>query len=252
MSPDDLTCRFFTAAGLGDIGTLRELLAEGVDPAVVVHGITPLEAAISYSRNEVFDLLMRDRDVVASVNREKDGFGPLALAARAGNRYMAARLIEAGADLNHAYCFKSSPLGAAICAGKPEMVEFLIGAGADASSMPGWMWRYYLGTYAQAGSVDGIVRTLVEAGADVNVRDTNGGTLAHLAVGFFRDPEWLLDLFVTAGGDLGLKDSYGRTAYDQALQMFNSGAQEKIARLLAAEGRDVPSPAAAERGRECA
>lgn len=130
-------------------------------------------------------------------------------------------LVESGGDPNVKDQFDNSPLMSVKrpSRGKEqvlvEIINTLVKAGAnvnyfnDSPNMqPGR--RSVLMKLASMHS-PAAVQLLLEAGADPNHQDSEGGTALMLA----RDPE-TVRLFLKAGADVNMKDSRGRTAVDHA------------------------------------
>ena len=126
-------------------------------------------------------------------DRTPDGFTPLQLAAYFGAPAAAAELIDAGADLNSV-------------ADNPMRIQPLHAAAAG-----------------RHGDVAGL---LIDAGAEVNARQSHGWTPLHSAAAN-GDGE-LVDRLVAAGADPAATNDDGKTAADVA----RAGGHEKIAARL--------------------
>ncbi len=87
------------AATAGDVATVRELLAEGVDPNTPnMHGRLPLHRAASGGSLEAVELLLAAGADARVKDRITDDIGwfPLSHAAFAGSPEITARLLKAG------------------------------------------------------------------------------------------------------------------------------------------------------------
>lgn len=138
----------FEASAVGDVGRLRELLAEDTARA----------------------------NAVAS-----DGFTPLGLAAFFGHADAAQLLLASGADPNlpAQNATKVAPLHSAVAGGKFEIVRMLLANGADVHA------RQDLGLTALHGAAfegtEEIIRLLLDHGADPDAKDAAGKTPADIA-----------------------------------------------------------------------
>ena len=114
-----------TAAKVGDVDALRELLAAGVDASA----IGPLSAAASGGHKSSVELLIANGADVTAKN--KYGSTPLHNAA---TREIAELLITNGADIDAKINDGSSPLLAAAMKGHKEVAELLIAKGANVNT----------------------------------------------------------------------------------------------------------------------
>jgi ankyrin repeat protein len=123
-----------------------------------------------------------DRDPALMAAHSTDGWTPLHLASFFGNRELALRLIERGAevDARSTNAMKNTPLHAAAAGRKSELVKLLLDEGADANARQEGGWTA-LHAAAQNGDRD-IVEMLVAHGADVKARADNNQNALDLAL----------------------------------------------------------------------
>ena len=114
--------------------------------------------------------------------------------------------------------------------GKPEKVAALLKSGVDVNG------RTRSGSYAlNAAAVEndiGVITTLLDHGADPNVRNSQGDTPLICATKYAGGKAPVVDLLVKAGSDLGIRDNSGNTALDYAKA---KGQHEAIAVLEGAQ-----------------
>lgn len=80
---------------------------------------------------------------------------------------------------------------------------------------------------------NGVAKTLVEKGADINARDSHGQTALFIAIASGNDG--IVKFLVDRGADVNAKDNKGRTPLFMAMQKNKPG----IAKLLIDRGADV-------------
>ncbi|KAJ5610789.1 hypothetical protein N7510_007508 [Penicillium lagena] len=180
-----------------------------------------------------------------------DGFQPLWIAAEGGHSVMVELLISHGADVNAGtkidpaallvatkegffdskYVGGSTALIAAAGEGKIDVVEILIGKGADVNLKDN-SGRTALIAAASHRNID-MAKMLISEGADVNLKDNNG-TTALIAATSHRNID-MAKLLISEGADVNLKDITGQTALIAAA----SYGYEAVARLLTDYGADI-------------
>ena len=85
---------------------------------------------------------------------------------------------------------------------------------------------------AGLGNIEAVNQYLA-AGADVNAKDSAGGTALHGAV--FRGSKEVAELLISNGADVNAKDKYGRTPLHEAAYWDH----KEIVELLITKGADV-------------
>jgi ankyrin repeat protein len=162
------------------------------------------------------------------------------LAAAYGNDVAAAReLIAAGADVNvkdhseqSAYLIATSEVG-----DDPRLLELTLGAGADVDAKDGYNGTGLIRAAERGNS--GIVERLLAAGSNVDHVNRLGWTALLEAVILGdggRAHVRTVRLIVDAGADVGVRDKDGLTA----LQHARRRGFTRIERILSAAGRRTP------------
>ena len=164
---------------------------------------------------------------------------PLHLAARRGHLDIAARLLQAGADVNAEDCTGATPLHAAAAhTSSIAMLTMLLTAGAKVDE--GDLYnRTPLRFAAEFNSSLEVVTTLLSAGADATSAETSverGKTQLHAAAKHNEIAGVMLAL-LNAGADVGAVMKYGITTLHLAAE-FNT---PEVLLLLLAARADVKS-----------
>jgi ankyrin repeat protein len=157
-----------------DKATVRTLLAQRIDVnAPEPDGTTALHWAANRDDAELVDLLIRAGANAKAANRY--GVTPLWLAAMSGNAASIEMLLKAGADANTASAEGETVLMTAARTGKLDAVNVLLRYGADVNVKEGWHQQTAL-MWAAAEGHPAVIRSLVEAGADIRARSQGGFT----------------------------------------------------------------------------
>ena len=190
----------------GDAAAVEALLAE--DPASArdrdPQGTSAVRHAAYGRRRDLIDLLLPhagpldvwdaaaigdeprlvelvDADPALVNAQAGDGFFPLALAAFFGHPACVTALLLRGADVHQRAenAMQVQPLHAAVAGRDAEIVRTLVDAGADLDARQQAGVTPLMGA-ASGGSAD-LVRLLLDAGADTSLRDETGRTAADWA-----------------------------------------------------------------------
>jgi ankyrin repeat protein len=150
---------------------------------------------------------------LAAVLKEKFMSEQLLEAVKAGDASRAAQLIAAGADVNAHDAYGATALMNAAHSGDLEMVETLLAAGAevDAKDELGWtaLMKACFNADQNRGFPD-IVRRLLAAGADPNVKITYGIRPLMLAAGYGE--AGVCEALLAGGADVLARNDGGLTA----------------------------------------
>ncbi|PSN52924.1 hypothetical protein C0J52_03016 [Blattella germanica] len=223
-----------------DSETAIFLLDQGADMnAVTTDNETPLQLSIKSRLPEVVDSLCR-RGVDMSV-LDKDDCCPLWVALDSGQEDIASILVRNGVDTD---CWGSGPEGCfqtllhrAIDENNEPIARFLIQSGCDLNSprRPGPGGRGADEAKDQASplhlccqwGLETVVQTLVEHGAAINIRDTEGKTPLHVAIQ--NQHASIISLLLCHPGiDLTVRDKSGLTPFATALTYRNNKAAQAI------------------------
>ncbi|MEW6305884.1 MAG: ankyrin repeat domain-containing protein [Verrucomicrobiota bacterium] len=211
------------AARQGDLGKVRELVAQGADVNYAPPAGTPLQNAISSGKPEVAAELIK---AGADVNQQTI-FGTLVMGAvRSGNPQMLKLLIEAGAELKGGP-LGGSPLLQAVTENKLAMAEILLAAGADVNEKG----SVVCGGFGEPEVTEkGGVRTTHVPNPPV-ARDATA-----LIVAARRGFEEMARLLLNAGADANLTDHDGFSA----LVWAKREGHQRVAALLEQAGAKAP------------
>jgi len=208
--------------------TMRLLLDHGADPTLDCHGWDPLSNAIKYKSPKAVTMLL-EANIPDTVSRTLWLNSNLRYASRAGDREAILQILNAGADIN-AVELEGTPKGAtplllAVLHGHVKAAQLLIRRGAR-QDIPDEEGRLPLPTAAELG-YDGVVRDLLRAGGDPNLKSgSNEDTPLLLAVG--KEHEKVVKVLLDNGADRTLENKFG----DIALDVAEEKGHKKIAELL--------------------
>lgn len=190
---------FLKAAARGDMDTLRSYLgSKHIAQYLKVtdrNGDYALHLAIKHGKGEVIDALLAAGADIEGHNN--NGYTPLAVAASSGRADPLRRLIAAGAAVNATVHDGSTALSLASARSSTTAVELLLAAKADPDlDKP-------LLNAVRYGRTD-IVRKLLEAGAKIDLHDSDGHGLLHQAA--MQGAEETFKLLMDNGAELDQRD----------------------------------------------
>jgi ankyrin repeat protein len=222
-----------------DLPTVQRLLRTGADAKIANrYGITPLSLAATNRNARIAEALLK---AGADANAKlPSGVTILMTAARTGNPEIVRLLIEHGADVNaKGEQYGETALVWASEENHPEAAQVLIAHGADVNArtneikrekdrfglegvltiLPHGSWTPLMYA-ARQGSLDA-ARTLVEAGANLNLTDPDGTSALLLAIinGHYDTAALLTE----KGADPNLADASGTAALYAAVDMNTLG-----------------------------
>jgi ankyrin repeat protein len=222
-----------------DLDTARLLLRSGANPKIANrYGVTPLSLAATNRNAAIAELLLNaGADATAKL---PGGSTLLMAAARTGNADIVRLLIEQGADVNvKGETYGETALVWAVDENHADAAKVLIAHGADVNArtnplerakdrfglegvltiLPHGNWTPLMYA-ARQGSVDA-ARTLVDAGANLNLTDPDGSTALVLAIinGHYDTAALLAE----KGADPNIADASGMAALYAAVDMNTLG-----------------------------
>jgi ankyrin repeat protein len=223
--------RLVAAAAEQDMVAVRALVKKGIDVNTTrADGATALLWAAHWNDLDVVDLLLA---AGARVNAADDhGVTPLARAAENASEPMVARLLRAKANPNAAQTSGLTPLMIAARTGSVRVVKQLLAGGADPNARTAQMNATAL-MWAVSERHAEIVKSLVEAGADVHV-STNKGFTPLLYAARNGDIE-MAKVLVAAGVNVNEKGADGTHALPYSLVLGHGD----FAMFLLEQGADA-------------
>ncbi len=192
---------------------------------------TPLHYAIGQNQLAAAEfLLQRGAD---TESRNRYGRTPLLLVAReTGNIEMARLLIADGADVNAADGQGATPLILAAWMGYRGLVNLFLDEGAELPPAGSWAAQALVMLSADHAH-ERLFALLADAGADLNMRNDNGGSLLHSAS--LGGSSMIVARLLNLGFDVDERDRYGNAPLHYAAEM----GREDVARTLLEQGADI-------------
>ncbi len=181
--------QLMNAASEGDIGTLRQLQAEGKDiNEKDSKGTTALMYAIKSKKSEAAKYLI---DAGADINNKDSYFTPLIYAVYYQQNELINILLKKGANTEaRDYSGETALIHAALRIGDIDSVKMLISAGADVNVKSNYYIppRSLLELLVDAGrpALNNIIAELINAGADISVPTNGKARLVFFAEGLQR------------------------------------------------------------------
>ena len=220
-----------SACEAGDLITAKDLL--GKYPCLInvkdKNGYNPLHCASSKGRVEVVKFLIsKGADVNNKTDDAHGGRVPLELAAWAGPKEVAELLISRGADVN-ARSDMGTPLGTAALHGNRDIVELLLDKGADIKKSGEWsVFSYAL----YSGSIE-TIDLLISRGIDVNMKDSYGTTPLQDAAK--NGKKEVVEFLLSKGADINAESKESRSVLHYAVW----GGSIEIMDLFISGGIDI-------------
>jgi ankyrin repeat protein len=226
------------AAFEGNVAEAKRLIAAGADVnATNNYGINAMLLAADIASTELIQLLLKHGVDASTANA--DGETPLHLVARAGNIEAATLLLKAGAKVDAREKFgEQTPLMWAVVRRHPEMVEFLLGKGADVNARSAIRDYQRVATaesraksldrggftpllYAARENCRECVDILLRHGADVNMPDPSG--VVPMVIAMINGNTDIAKRLIEAGADVNQWDIYGQAPLHVAIANMGGG-----------------------------
>ena len=169
---------FAKAAKFNDVSTVRSLVSKGVSPnSIDAKGELMLNLAIKDKSEDVITFLVANKATDVDISN-KFGETPLMIASIEGNLPLVKMLIqERNAQINH---IGWTPLHYSCARGHLAVAQYLIANGAVVDSLsPGNTTPLMMAV--QSGN-EALVKLLLDKGADIQVRNSQGFTAIDIAL----------------------------------------------------------------------
>ena len=175
---DEQISDFAKAAKFNDVSTVKNLVSKGIDPNILdSKGELMLNLAIRDKSNDVIAFLLTNPRTDVDISN-KFGETPLMIASIEGNLPVAKALVQGRkAKIDH---IGWTPLHYACAKGQLELAQYLLANGAIVDSMsPGNTTPLMMAV--QSGN-EQLIKLLLDKGADLQLRNTNGLSAIDIAV----------------------------------------------------------------------
>jgi len=188
----------FAAAKAGDVEKVRALLASdaGLAAAKDSAGNTPLHLAASGGSAPIVALLLARGAAVDALNAA--GLTPLLEAIQAGRLEAAQALLAGGADVRRTGAMGRGPLHFAALSDFAAAIPALKAKGADLE-MKDLQGLTPLACALLWSPGTGVVRALLDAGADLNAKNARGRSMLDMAIGGYRHAAANIEILLDRG-----------------------------------------------------
>ena len=237
-----------------DPARVKLLVERGADVnAKASNGRTPLMAASSCTMAEAAVKLLIEKGADVNAVQTSNGATALHNAVSTGGPRIAMLLLDAGAKPDVADSSGVTPLQDAVGTGDVGLVTRLLALGAAVNSKNASAGKVQNGDIALKeltplmnaapfGSPE-LIAKLLDAGADVKMRDVRGMTPLMMAVASDKQDVRVVKLLLERGSDGNAKAANGETVLDWA-RKFNEPAMLALLEKAGAKGSDIEAPPA--------
>lgn len=241
-SPDWDT-ELLTAARDNDVSRVRVAIRSGANvDATTSDGFTALFAFVRHGNKAGLRLLIDSRANVNAVS--SDGATPLIEAVVLGKLDIARMLLAAGARGNRGG-FRGNALHFAVRQQHHVIIEPLLKAGGNPNDMDNDGVSAFHLAVLQRDAV--AVRLFIKYGADVNARGPRGRTplmICYLSEnGSLKQRGMVLGLLIDAKAELNLRDEDGHTLLDMSERGFELVLTDQLRKAGAKKGSEMSLPA---------
>lgn len=223
----------------GSIEDLKMLIYSGADPEVlkkIEESLTnPLRSMLEWKNGEILALLLK-----TSAKNDVKGDEGLTILQRAMYKWdldVIKLFIDAGGDVNSPNCVGDTPLYWSIAQNDISMCEYLLVRGADVNvkNLQQFTPLHWAIILNDSSSHLEIINFLLTNGAKVNEKDDRGMTPLHWGVVKKNEDTLVVETLLEAGADVSVKDNQDWTALETTLGM----ERLDIAEILIHNGADV-------------
>ncbi|KAK8631230.1 hypothetical protein V6N13_079987 [Hibiscus sabdariffa] len=206
----------------GQPDCMRELLLAGADPnAVDDEGESVLHRAVAKKYTDCALVILENGGCTSMAVLNSKNLTPLHLCVATWNVAVVKRWVEVASPEEIADAIDiPSPVGTALCMAAAlkkdheiegrELVRLLLAAGADPTAQDAQHRRTALHAAAMANDVE-LVKIILDAGVDVNIRNVHNTTPLHVALA--RGATSCVGLLLSAGAVCNLQDDEGDNAF---------------------------------------
>ncbi|KAE8714739.1 E3 ubiquitin-protein ligase KEG [Hibiscus syriacus] len=206
----------------GQPDCMRELLLAGADPnGVDDEGESVLHRAVAKKYTDCALVILENGGCTSMAILNSKNLTPLHLCVATWNVAVVKRWVEVASPEEIADAIDiPSPVGTALCMAAAlkkdheiegrELVRLLLAAGADPTAQDAQHGRTALHTAAMANDVE-LVKIILDAGVDVNIRNVHNTTPLHVALA--RGVASCVGLLLSAGADCNLQGDEGDNAF---------------------------------------
>ncbi|KAG8656629.1 E3 ubiquitin-protein ligase KEG isoform X2 [Manihot esculenta] len=206
----------------GQPDCMRELLLAGADPnGVDDEGETVLHRAVAKKYTDCALVILENGGCRSMAVQNSKNLTPLHLCVATWNVAVVKRWMEVAYPEEIANTIDiPSPVGTALCMAAAvkkdheidgrELVRILLAAGADPTAQDSQHGRTALHTAAMANDVE-LVKIILEAGVDVNIRNMHNTIPLHVALA--RGAKSCVGLLLSAGASCNMQDDEGDNAF---------------------------------------
>lgn len=176
-----------------------------------------LQAVEKKDVQKVKEILARNTDTINETNDKKET--PLLIATHENDVEIAKLLIDAGADINQQDAIQDSAYLYAGAQGKTEILRYMMKNAKPNQQVRNRFGGNALIPAAEKGHLDNVRLLLTDSQVDINHQNDYGYTALIEAVALTDGSKVYQDIvkeLVDAGADQNLRDRYGKTALDYA------------------------------------
>lgn len=227
-NPKGWTALSFAAAFNSDPDVIRVFIKKGADfKAKDAQGMTPLMLAAGFNKSPEVIKVLLDAGAEAG-EKTPDGVTALIFAVQNKAPVETVRsLIASGEDVDQTYQGKNLLYNALLMDSSPEIIAFLITAGANVHARDLKLGRTVL-MEAALQSTPETVKLLLERGASAVMTDERGHSAIFYAVQNKKYGKDIVPLLVENGADINASDNGGLNPYMTALYFGNRDTAEAV------------------------